>query len=263
MSLRTWLCDLLACPAVAAPPGPPPSPNPLGPGPAIALVNLATVPLGVDWGQLVRALQQYVDQYVAPVWHTPAQLASTLSVPIDHWALLFLDDADAANALGYHDLTAAGLPLGKVFVTTTRAAGEQVSVTAAHELAEMLVDPSINLLATGSQRVQDVYAYEVCDAVEERPFLYVQGVPLSNFVWPTYFEDFHPPGQQYDQLDVLSAAFSLAPGGYASVLAGGTWGQVFGSAEKARRFAQEDRRQHRSELRAGRHAGTPLRRSMA
>jgi len=65
--------------------------------------------------------------------------------------MAFLDSADVQNALGYHDLTPDGLPLSKVFVQTTVQAGQKVSVTASHELAEMLVDPAINLCSTGPE----------------------------------------------------------------------------------------------------------------
>jgi hypothetical protein len=41
------------------------------------------------------------------------------------------------------------LPLSKVFVKTTLADGELVSVSASHELVEMLVDPAINMMTTG------------------------------------------------------------------------------------------------------------------
>ena len=62
---------------------------------------------------------------------------------------MFLDSVDVQGALGYHDLTPDGLPLSKVFVKTTLNGGQKVSVTACHELAEMLVEPAINLCATG------------------------------------------------------------------------------------------------------------------
>jgi len=47
--------------------------------------------------------------------------------------------------LGITTSRPTGLPLSKVFVKSTRAVGQKVSVTACHELAEMLVDPAINL----------------------------------------------------------------------------------------------------------------------
>lgn len=263
MSLRSFLCNLLSCHDFCPPPGP------VGPpvtgGPRVAVIDRSTVGLGLPAGKalgdLVRAMQHYVDTMFAPEWGTPCTLFAAPDLVPGAWALILIDDADVANALGYHDLTDEGLPLGKVFVRTTRAAGEAVSVTASHELVEMLVDPSINLLATGVIRVQDVYAYETADAVEDTPFVRVDGIDLSNFVLPAYFEDFHGAGARYDFLGVLHEAFSLAPGGYAAIMVGGRWTQIFGSQEKAARFAREDRRDHRTELRQRRAQGEQLRAS--
>jgi hypothetical protein len=259
-SARSTICKWLGCPQPAPPP-----PTLVTGGPTIALVNRATVTLGLPGGKtladLATALQQYVSTLLAPAWGTPCHVMVAANVLEDAWGLLLIDTADVANALGYHDLTAAGLPLGKVFVQTIRQYGERVDVTASHELAEMLVDPSINLLATGVVRVEDAYAYEVCDAVEEDPNIDVAGLQLSNFVLPSYFEDFHPPGTRYDHLGVLRNAFTIAPGGYMAILQGGRWTQLFGSNAKAQRFAQEDRRDHRTTLRAKKLRGEPLQRS--
>ena len=108
--------------------------------PTIACFNKATVALGVDFDALIAAMQAYVNQYVAPVWGTPAKLVKTTNFVKDAWAIVFLDNADQPGALAYHDLTPGGLPLSKVFVKTTLADGELVSVSASHELVEMLVD---------------------------------------------------------------------------------------------------------------------------
>src|SRR5437762_12752118 len=149
--------------------------------PTIACFNKAPESLGVSFDRLIAALQPFVDDYFVPVWGTPAQLVKTATFCKGAWAMAFLDDADVANALGYHDLTPDGLPLSKVFVKSTRAVGQKVSVTACHELAEMLVDPAINLCATGPNTV--FYAYETADAVEEVEFT-IRGIAMSVFVYP-------------------------------------------------------------------------------
>jgi hypothetical protein len=142
----------------------------------------STTPLGVDFDQLVTAMQVYVDQHVAPVWGTPAKLVKSTGFLKDCWAIVFLDDADQPGALAYHDLTPDGLPLSKVFVRTTLQAGEEVSVSASHELVEMLVDPAINIMTTGPDP-KTVYAYESADPVEALSFD-VNGIAMSDFVYP-------------------------------------------------------------------------------
>src|SRR6266567_7557451 len=215
--------------------------------PTIACFNKATASLGVSFDRLIAALQTFVDDYFVPVWGTPAQLVKTATFRKGAWAMAFLDDADVANALGYHDLTPDGLPLSKVFVRTTLQAGQKVSVTACHELAEMLVDPAINLASTGPGNA--FYAYETADAVEEEEFL-IDRIPMSDFVYPAWFEGFRKAGSaQFDYLKKVRRPFQILPGGYMPVFKNGRWTQVFGSAGKARRFRREDRRGHRSTYR--------------
>ena len=219
-----------------------------GQKPTIACFNKAQTPLGVDLDALIAAMQNYVDNFVAPVWGTPAALQRSEDFVPGAWALVFLDDADQANALAYHDLTDEGLPQSKVFVRTTLANKDQVSVSASHELVEMLVDPAINMMTTGPDR-QLVYAYESADPVEALSFD-VNGIAMSNFVYPAYFEDFHAPGSvPFDQMNTVQQPFQILAGGYQVIFQNGEWKQIFGSAEKQQAFAKEDREQHRSEQR--------------
>ena len=61
------------------------------------------------------------------------------------WWLSILDNTDRAGVLGHHDLTPDGLPVGKSFAGTDKHYGHSWTVTASHELLEMLADPDINL----------------------------------------------------------------------------------------------------------------------
>jgi hypothetical protein len=220
--------------------------------PTIGCINQATVPLGVNFDALVGALRKFVDTCFAPVWGTPAKVRRAAGFLPGAWAMVFLDDADVQGALGYHDLTPDGLPLSKVFVKSTIAAGQQVSVTAGHELAEMLVDPAINLWCTGPK--DTLYAYETADAVEEETFQ-IDGVLMSDFVYPAYFEGFRKPRSvKFDFLGKVSRPFQILSGGYSIVRTGGQVTPIFGSAAKRKRFSKEDRRGHRSEVRARRAA---------
>lgn len=217
-----------------------------GINPKIVLVDRTRAYPVADLTGLAVALRQYA-ALVAEHWGVGCEsIEFSPTIPADCWAIVFLDDPDTAGAFGYHDLTAAGLPLSKVFTRVCHEAGENPSITASHELAEMLVDPACNLMAQKPGGV--CYAYESADAVEEKPFITLAGLPLSNFILPAYFEGFRRSGR-FDYLGVLKKPFSLAPGGYASIFKGGKWTQIFGSAAKARRFAKEDRRGHRSETR--------------
>ena len=220
--------------------------------PVIACFNRAKSPLSVNLDRLLAALQRYVDVYLAPVWGTPARIVKTNGFIKHAWAMVFLDDAANVRQgeLAYHNLTPNGLPIAKVFVRTTLANGEKVSVAASHELAEMLIDPGINLMSTGPGGRR--YAYESSDPVEQEAFL-VNGIPMCDFVYPAYFETFRKPhSTRFDHLNKVSRPFQILPGGYQLILRNGKWHPTFGSAAKRRRFRKEDRREHRSALRGQR-----------
>lgn len=217
--------------------------------PTISCINKSTVPLGnYTFPQLIATLQKFLDTIFVPVWGTPAILKVAKTAPKGTWQFIFFDDADQAGALGYHDLTSNGLPLSKIFVKTTIGDGENVSTTACHELAEMMVDPGINMWAdTGSGTI--LYAYEMCDAVEALEFK-IDGIPMSDFVYPSYFEGFRKAKSvQFDYLKKITKPFQILPGGYSIVQRDGQIQQLFGSRAKEKAFKHEDRRLHRSEYR--------------
>jgi hypothetical protein len=215
--------------------------------PTIACFNKATVPLGVDFDKLIAALQKFLDTCFVPVWGTPAKLIKTAKEQNGAWSIAFLDDADSPGALGYHDLTKNGLPLSKVFVKTTLEAGDKVSTTACHELAEMMIDPAANLWCDGPKG--EIYAYEMCDAVEAEEFL-IDGIAMSDFVYPAYFEAFRKPKSvQFDYLKKVDRPFQILKDGYSIVRKGSKVTQIFGSKAKEKKFMHEDRREHRSEYR--------------
>src|SRR6202790_1602428 len=147
--------------------------------PTISCFNKAKTALGVDFNALIAAMQVFVDIHIAPVWGAPAKLVKSTGFVKGAWAMVFLDDADQPGALAYHDLTPDGLPQSKIFVKTTLDNKDLVSVSASHELVEMLVDPAINLMTSGPD-AKVMYAYETADPVEQLSFK-VNGIPMSDF----------------------------------------------------------------------------------
>jgi len=216
----------------------------------IACINKAETDLGVPLARLTAVLQKCYDEYFLPVWGYPVKLYNTRKAKPSDWQFIYFDNADQAGALGYHDLTEKGQPISKIFVRTTLDNRQQVSVTACHELFEMVIDPIANLWAQATNRTE--YAYEMCDPVEEDTFK-VDGIEMSNFVHPSWFEPFiHPPGTKFDHLRRLKKPFSMTKGGYVIIRRNGRVKEEFGSPAKAKRFAKEDRRGHRSEFRKSR-----------
>lgn len=203
--------------------------------PNVAIINESTVVSDQQVYALTYALQIQTQKDFAPLWGIPSKiyyLDKTKPVLAGHWMLVILDNADQANALGYHDLSSDFSPLGKVFAKTTIDAGENWTVTASHELLEMLVDPFINLTTftqTGNNSGR-IIPYEVCDAVQESTFK-INGIEVSNFVLPSWFEDFRQPNSvKFDFLGILTSPYQLAKGGYMSyfdVPNTKSWQQIF------------------------------------
>ena len=183
--------------------------------PTIACFNQAKTPLGLDLDKLLAALQRFVDTCVAPVWGTPAKLVRSTGFLKGAWAIVFLDTADSPGALAYHDLTPDGFPLSKVFVKTILDDQSSVSVATSHELVEMLVDPAINIWSMGPESGV-FYAYETADPVEaEADAFKVDGIAMTDFVYPSYFEDFRKPrSTQFDYTKKVSRPFQILKGGY-------------------------------------------------
>jgi hypothetical protein len=119
----------------------------------VSVINASTVLTDSDVQAVVPALQTQVHRDFAPAWGVDADLTfvgSGATPPSGTWWLSILDNSDQAGALGYHDLTPDGLPLGKVFAGSDLQLGFKWTVTASHELLEMLGDPDIDLSMANS-----------------------------------------------------------------------------------------------------------------
>src|SRR5436305_1529052 len=187
----------------------------------IAVLNRSTVADDAEIEQITNALQKQVSDDFSGAWGVNAELTFLPKGETTGWQgkwnLVVLDTSDEANALGYHDLTPDGLPLGKAFAKTDQMVGAHLSVTISHELLEMLGDPDINLLAPDEHG--RIYAYEDCDAVEADEIGYeIDGVLVSDFVYPSWFVPSmaHVKGMKFDHKGHVSKPFELAKGGYIS-----------------------------------------------
>jgi hypothetical protein len=200
----------------------------------ISVINESTVVSDAAVQMCVDALQIQVTRDFLPIWGIAAQLNFNPSKIGAHgaWQLVILDDSDQADALGYHELTSEGMPLGKVFANSDIQAGTLWTVTASHELLEMLVDPTINLTAEVDNADGSItmYAYECCDAVEADALGYAIGATVvSDFVTPAWFDNVPLPTESFSFRKNATKALQIAPGGYISLLqvaAGAQWQQI-------------------------------------
>lgn len=145
-----------------------------------------------------------------------------------------LEVPDAPGALGYHDRTPQGGPLVKVFPALDAVDGVPWTVTASHELAEATVNPLLRRAVQGADG--KFRAHEVSDAVEQDTYK-IDGVAVSNYVLPAYFEPLSGAQLKLDYMGLVKAPLELRPGGYEQVWdpASQSWSQnVNGQKRPAR-----------------------------
>ncbi len=199
----------------------------------IAVINKSTIVTDKSVSAAVPALQKQVTADFAPVWGVSADLEfvhSGKAAPAGHWQLLILDDADQAGALGYHDLTSAGLPLMKVFAKTSELDAVSWTSVASHEVLESLADPYVDttVFIENSASGGRLWPMEVCDPVEGDIYK-IGAVEVSNFVTPQWFMEEPPAGATFDFLKLTHGAFEVRPTGYMDyydVTAGKGWLQI-------------------------------------
>lgn len=140
--------------------------------------------------------------------------------------IYLLDNADQADALGYHSEDDHGVTYGRVFAVDCQTNGVPVPSCLSHEVLEAIADLNVDRWVSRADGVE--YALEVCDPVESDTYIGGDGVPLSDYVLPAWFDDTPPAGARFDRLGKLTGPFTLSRGGYAITLAQGQIRQVFG-----------------------------------
>jgi hypothetical protein len=207
----------------------------------ISIVNQSTAVGDQEISVAVAALRKQIINDLAPVWGISAELnmiSRDNQAPSDTWTLLILDDSDQFEALGYHNLSSDGLPQGKVFVKTAQEVNFSWTLTASHELLNMLVDPRINTtIFVGSTDATKsggkLYAQEIAGPCEDGKQGYrIGGILVSDFVYPNWFEPASKAkSARFDQTGHVGKPLEICPGGYISTyeITGGEWKQEISS----------------------------------
>lgn len=200
----------------------------------VAVINECSVLTDAQIKPVVDALQVQVTRDFAPVYGIDAQLTFVpkgQTPPSGSWWLVIGDDSDAVGALGYHDLTNEGLPIGKVFAKTDLKYGANWTITTSHELLEMLADPWINLTVFNqtTNTAGKLFSWEVCDTCEADQYGYqINGITVSDFAYPGWWGI---PGYtgKLDHMGHVKNVLEILPGGYIGefdVSGGSGWKQV-------------------------------------
>ena len=192
----------------------------------IALVDATGRIDQADLAAVAGALNEQVLADFAPVWHVRASVGAYTSVPPATWQIVIQAKLDEPGALGYHTDDVHNQPISYVALTRDWTA------TVSHECLEMLADAFGNRMHAArlpkglepayeqfglkheSSRVH--YLVEVCDPCEATSYE-VGGVPLSDFLLPTWYRTWPPaPGVAYSKVGGCTEPRQVASGGYVS-----------------------------------------------
>jgi phospholipase C len=200
----------------------------------ISIVNMTEDISDKEIQTAIRAINRQIAEDFEPYWSFGATLrleGSAGRIPekeslseLRGDAILYLwNEADVADALGYHDANAKGIPYGFVFTELSKKLKENWTVTFSHEALELVGDAQGNLLAQGPHPTiagREVFHwFEMCDAVQSQTYA-IDNVEVANFVLPLYFTPGEQEGGRNDFLGTQDKAglalnsFGVSPGGY-------------------------------------------------
>lgn len=152
------------------------------------------------------------DYYRVVLFREPGELAARLEFAIgEQDATLLLDAFDANRLTGVHLNAFTRQPFAVVALT------EAWTVATSHEILELIADPYGNRLRAArhpirpGERVR--YLLEVCDPCQSTWYP-VNGVPVSDFYTPQYFEPVRIDGLRYSFTGRLHHPLDILEGGY-------------------------------------------------
>jgi hypothetical protein len=180
-----------------------------------------------DLTRVAAAINLQVQRDFKPIWNISASIVALPdpeSIEPGVWPVFIVDDTGFDGALGLH-LTDHNQPYALV------QSGSTWSLTTAHEVLEMLADPSGNWLIPSSGitvsngQVKDLdgakfeYLVEVADPSEDPANAYmIDDVLVSDFYTPNFFDHAASPGVRYSFSGKITRPREILKGGYISWL---------------------------------------------
>jgi hypothetical protein len=170
-----------------------------------------------DVSRVAAALQRQAARDFAPIWDVSSTVDAfpvLEDVPVGYWPMIVRDDIGYEGAAGIH-LDKDGQPFALITY------GDSWSLTASHEMLEMLGDPFGNRLIPGHSPMSDQgrveFLVEVCDPSEAAEFGYtVNDILVSDFYTPRYFQPVEASSVRYSFTDAITRPREVLRGGYLS-----------------------------------------------
>jgi hypothetical protein len=170
-----------------------------------------------DVARVAAALQRQATRDFGPVWDVTATVDAfprLEDVPLGYWPMMLRTDIGQSGAAGVH-LDKNGQPFALIEMS------DSWSLTASHEMLEMLADPFGNRLVPGKSpkrgqgRVE--FLLEVCDPSEAAEFGYtVNDILVSDFLTPRFYDPAKVISTRYSFTSAISRPRTILRGGYIS-----------------------------------------------
>jgi hypothetical protein len=178
--------------------------------------------------QVAAAIQKQIVRDFAPFWEVEATcdaFARLDEVPVGYWPLI-VQDAIGVPEPGVHR-DPHGQPLALIRLD------DDWERVVSHEALELLADPTCAQVVAGDSPLPDQgrveFLREVCDPCGDAALAYtVNGVRVSDFCTPSYFDPVAAPGTRYDFQGKVTQPREVLRGGYLSwrVPETGDWWQL-------------------------------------
>jgi hypothetical protein len=183
----------------------------------LALVSEVAGHDASDVSRVAAALQRQATRDFGPIWDVPATVDAfprLEDVPVGYWPMIVETDIKTPGAAGVHE-DKDGQPFALI------AMSDSWSLTASHEMLEMLADPFGKRVIPGKSPKSDQgrveFLVEVCDPSEADKFAYtVNDILVSDFITPHFYDPKQASGVRYSFTGAITAPREILQDGYIS-----------------------------------------------
>lgn len=172
----------------------------------------------ISYGELTKtasAVETQIIRDFSSHWNVTATMTAFSDeklIPKDYFKFYIVDTIDVNGALGYHSNDRNGNPYSVILSTP------DWSKTVSHEALEMIIDPQGNNLILTILDGKNIHILkEVCDPPENFSYK-IDGVVVSDFVFPSYFDSSINKYRSQTFTGVLQLPLNIAYGGYFSYM---------------------------------------------
>lgn len=183
----------------------------------VALVSETRKITASQLNRVAAALQKQAVRDFAPIWQIPVSVDAfdkLKDVPVGYWPMIVRDDIGEPGAAGVH-MDKNGQPFSLIQYS------DSWSLTASHEMLEMVCDPFGFRVVAGQSPKQDQgvveFLVEVADPPEAPENGYtINGLLVSDFFTPHFYDPVTAPGVRYSFSGKLDGPRRILKGGYLS-----------------------------------------------